>query len=239
MDRIEPDWPAHPRVRAFSTTRSGGVSRPPWASFNVGLNSGDQTEHVVANRAQLRAELPAEPRWLEQVHGRRVINLADWRPGIEADAAWTRQAGEVVVIQSADCLPVLLAARDGSLVAGIHAGWRSLADGIIDATLSEVPPGNASLQAWFGPAICADCYLVGDELRAAFVSRDPALAAAFRLDAGRWYADLKRIAAHQLGAAGVEVCDSGLCTFEAGERFYSYRRDGVTGRMASLIWIKP
>lgn len=239
MDRIEPDWPAHPRVRAFSTIRSGGFSHGAWASFNLGVNSGDQIEAVAANRARLSAALPAEPRWLEQVHGRRVINLADWHPGIEADAAWTSRPDEVVVIQSADCLPVLLAARDASVVAGIHAGWRSLAAGIITATLEAVPLPAQSLQAWFGPGICVRCYPVGTELRATFVDRDPALAAAFESVAGHWHADLKRIAAHQLGAAGVEVFDSGLCSFEESERFFSYRRDGTTGRMASLIWRLP
>ncbi|RFF27118.1 MULTISPECIES: peptidoglycan editing factor PgeF [unclassified Wenzhouxiangella] len=213
MKVIEPGWPVDERTGAFTTTRDGG---------------DDPLE---------AAELPAEPHWLEQVHGSRVVHLADWRPGIQADAAWTDRAGEVVVIKTADCLPILLADRDAGFVAGIHGGWRSLADGIIDKMLAALPSG-ADLRAWIGPGICAGCYQVGGEVRQAFVEFDPLLAAAFEADGDRWRADLKWIAAHQLRAGGAEVFDCGRCTFEEADTFYSFRREGKTGRMASLIWLK-
>jgi YfiH family protein len=237
MKVIEPDWPIDERVGAFTTTRDGGVSAGPWASLNIGVNSGDDAESVAANRDRVSEALPGEPRWLRQVHGSRVIHLADWRPDIEADAAWTDRAGEVVVIQAADCLPILLAARDASLVAGVHGGWRSLAAGIIDKTLTSLPVSGDELCAWIGPGICAGCYQVGSEVRSAFVDRDPVLAAAFQADGDRWRADLKWIAAQQLRAVGVEVFDCGRCTFEETDTFYSFRREGQTGRLASVIWL--
>ncbi|NBB91541.1 MAG: peptidoglycan editing factor PgeF [Gammaproteobacteria bacterium] len=237
MKVIEPDWPVERRVGAFTTTRDGGVSVGPWASLNLGVNSGDEADAVAANRGRLTDELPAEPRWLGQVHGSRVIHLADWQPEVEADAAWTDRPGEAVVIQTADCLPVLLAARDGSLVAGVHGGWRSLAAGIIERTLWAVPVPGKELRAWIGPGICARCYQVGGEVRSAFVDLDPVLAAAFQADGDRWRADLKWIAAQQLRAAGVEVFDCRRCTFEEVDTFYSFRREGRTGRLASVIWM--
>lgn len=238
MQRVEPNWPGDDRVAAFCTTRRGGVSEGAWASMNIGANSGDDAGAVASNRARLTAELPAEPRWLKQVHGRRVIHLAEWKTGIEADAAWTDRPGEVVAIQTADCLPILLANRDATLVAGVHGGWRSLAAGIIPRTLSALPGDGGELLAWIGPGICGRCYQVGDDVRSAFVDRDPLLAAAFQFDGGRWRADLKWIAAHQLRAAGVAVFDSRRCTFEEAGAFYSFRRDGKTGRMVSVVWLK-
>jgi YfiH family protein len=213
MKVIEPGWPKDARIGAFNTTREHG-----------------DASHVAA-------ELPAEPRWLEQVHGSRVVNLADWRPGIEADAAWTDRAEEVVVIKTADCLPILLADRNAGLVAGIHGGWRSLADGIIGKTLAALPVSGAGLRAWIGPGICGRCYQVGDEVRKAFVELDPVLAAGFQADGDRWRADLKWLAAQQLRAAGVEVFDCRRCTYEEAETFYSFRREGQTGRLASVIWL--
>lgn len=237
MQRVEPNWPLDERVGAFATTRCGGVSAEPWTSLNLGVNSGDDADAVAENRQRLIDELPAEPGWLQQVHGSRVIHLADWQPGIEADAAWTDRAGEVVVIQTADCLPVLLADRNGSLVAGVHGGWRSLAAGIVDRTLSALPVSGSELCAWIGPGICARCYQVGDEVRSAFVDLDPLLAAAFQQDRDRWRADLKWIVAQQLRAAGVAVFDCHRCTFEEADTFYSFRREGKTGRLASVIWM--
>lgn len=238
MQVIEPDWPLDARVGAFATTRHGGVSEGPYAAMNIGINSGDDAGAVAANRARLTAGLPSPPRWLRQVHGTRVIHLADWRPDIEADAAWSDRRGDVVVIQAADCLPIVLADRDGSLVAGVHGGWRSLAGGIIDATLASLPVGGAELVAWIGPGICGRCYQVGDEVRDAFVAIDPELARAFEADGERWRADLKWIAAHQLRTAGVEVFDSRRCTFEESKSFHSFRREGKTGRMATVVWLK-
>lgn len=216
---IEPGWPADERVGAFVTTRDGEARLEPQAAPDPG-------------------ELPAAPRWLRQVHGSRMIHLADWRPEIEADAAWTDRAGEVVAIQTADCLPVLLADRSASVVAGIHAGWRPLAAGIIAKTLAALPVDGRDLRAWIGPGICGRCYQVGGEVREAFTSTDPALEAAFEPDGDRWRADLKWIAAHQLRAAGVEVYDCERCTFEEPDAFYSFRREGTTGRMVSVIWLR-
>lgn len=238
MTIIEPDWPLGERVHAFATTRHGGVSEGAWASMNLGINSGDDSGGVTANRARLAAELPAEPRWLKQVHGASIIHLADWQPGIEADAAWTDRPGEVVVIQTADCLPILLADRDATVVAGVHGGWRSLAGGILSETLSALPVEVRELVAWIGPGICGRCYQVGADVREAFEVINPALLEAFEPDGDRWRADLKWIAAYQLRESGVEVFDCGRCTFEDVENLYSFRRDRRTGRMASVIWLK-
>lgn len=236
---IQPEWPAPAAARAISTTRLGGVSAAPWDSLNLGLNSGDDPASVATNRARLRRELPAEPHWLAQVHGSRVLHLDDWYEGVQADAAWTDRAGQVVAIQTADCLPILLVERGGAAVAGIHAGWRSLAGGIIEATLSAMGQPGPQLLAWLGPAICGRCYQVGGELREAFLARWPQAEFAFRPDGERWRCDLKAIARHVLEAAGVEVSDGGHCTLEDERHFYSWRRDGRTGRMASLIWLQP
>lgn len=237
MQVVEPRWPVDASVHAFATTREGGASQPPWATLNLGTNGGDDPEAVTANRVRLAGHLPNEPCWLEQVHGASVVHLDDWTPGIEADAAWTDRPGEVVAILTADCLPILLAERRGDLVAGLHGGWRSLHCGIVEATLSELPVAGDALCAWIGPGICGDCYEVGDDVRDAFLDADAALEFAFRPDAGRWRADLKAIARHQLERRGVEVFEAGRCTFEEADRFYSYRRDGRTGRMAALVWL--
>ncbi|MDZ7791222.1 MAG: peptidoglycan editing factor PgeF [Xanthomonadales bacterium] len=238
MKTIEPPWPLDDRVGAFATTRHGGVSEGPWASMNIGINSGDEPLAVAANRDRLAARLPSEPRWLAQVHGTRVIHLGDWHPEIEADAAWTDRPGEVVAIQAADCLPILLADRSATVVAGVHGGWRSLASGIIPEMLSALPVDGADLLAWIGPGICGRCYQVGQDVREGFLAVDPDLADAFVEDGDRWLADLKWIAARQLHKAGVQVFDCGRCTFEASGDFYSFRRDGRTGRMASVVWIR-
>ena len=237
MKTINPPWPLADRIGAFSTTRHGGVSEGPWASMNVGVNSGDEPLAVAANRDRLAAGLPSEPRWLAQVHGTRVIHLGDWHPDIEADAAWTDRPGEVVAIQAADCLPILIADRDATMVAGVHGGWRSLAGGIVAGTLSAMPVDGGDLLAWIGPGICGRCYQVGTDVRETFLAMDPQLAEGFAADGDRWRADLKWIAARQLGNAGVQVFDSDICTFEESGDFYSFRRDGRTGRMASVIWL--
>lgn len=236
MRIVEPSWSIAESTRAFSTTRDGGVSAEPWDTLNLGDKGGDDPAAVASNRARLAERLPAEPCWLRQVHGTRVVHLRDWAPDIEADAAWTDRAGEVVAILTADCLPILLADRDGTFVAGVHGGWRSLQGGIVEAVLAALPCDGEALCAWIGPGICGDCYQVGDEVRAAFVEDEPSLEPAFEPDGARWRADLKAIARQQLERRGVAVNDAGLCTFEDAERFYSYRRDGRSGRMATLIW---
>ncbi len=237
---IRPDWPAPAGIQACATTRSGGVSRGAWAELNLGRHCGDDGEATAENQRRLAACLPAAPRWLKQVHGTRLIHLDDWRPDIEADAAWTDRPGQVAAILTADCLPILLADRRGSLVAALHAGWRGLAAGLIAQVIRALPVPSRDLLAWIGPGISAAHYEVDERLRAAFVDSDRALSGCFLANArGRWQADLKAIAAHQLGQAGlVSISDCGLCTAALPDRFYSWRRDGgYTGRQASLIWI--
>jgi YfiH family protein len=239
---LRPDWPAPPGVKSLMTCRTGGVSGPPWASFNLGDHVGDEPAHVAANRARLRQQLPAEPGWLKQVHSARVVELGH-EPEREADAAFTRQAGQVCAVLTADCLPVLFCDRDGSVVAAAHAGWRGLAAGILEATVAamQVPPGE--ILVWMGAAIGPQAFEVGDEVRQAFVDWHPAAAAAFVPQPAsgalpKWLADIYRLARVRLEHAGVRaVYGGGHCTFREAESFYSYRRDGVTGRMAALIWL--
>lgn len=239
---ITPNWPAPANVRSLITTRSGGVSAAPYASLNLGDHAGDNLEHVAQNRALLNAHLPAEPKWLKQVHGIAVADAC--ATGTEADASVAFQAGEVCAVLTADCLPVLLCDQSGTVVGAAHAGWRGLLNGVIEATAAamQVPP--SSLLAYLGPAIGPQAFEVGDEVRAAFVSADPQATSAFspsdrQADTQRWLADiywLARLRLERLGVAG--VYGGGLCTFTDAERFFSYRRDAVTGRMASLIWLE-
>ena len=239
MESLRPGWPAPAPVRALTTTRAGGVSRPPWDAFNLAAHVGDAPQHVAANRAALRRRfgLPADPVWLQQVHGARVVEAG---PAAEADAVWSRTPGQVCAVLTADCLPVLLCDRAGDCVAAAHAGWRGLAAGVLEATVAALPADAADLMAWLGPAIGPDAFEVGDEVREAFVTADARAGAAFRpAGDGRWLADLYGLAHLRLAAAGVtRVFGGGLCTFTDRDRFYSYRRDGVTGRMASLIWLR-
>ena len=233
-----PDWPTPARVHGLMTLRTGGVSQAPWAGFNLGDHVGDDPAHVAANRAQLRRLLPAEPAWLRQVHSARVVEAG--RDSIpEADASFSRETGQVCAVLTADCLPVLFCDRAGSVVAAAHAGWRGLADGVLEATLAamRVPPDE--VLAWMGAAIGPQAFEVGDEVRAAFVAQHAAAAAAFVPHApGKWLADIYALARIRLSHAGVAaVYGGGRCTFNEADAFYSYRRDGVTGRMASLVWL--
>lgn len=221
-------------VRGFSTTRAGGCSLAPFASLNLGSRCGDQVEAVFENRRRLEAALPMPPLWLQQVHGTRVLHLDDWRPEIEADASWTDRPGQVAVVLTADCLPILVGDACGRCVAAIHAGWRGLAHGVIAATLEALPVQADRLHAWIGPRISAVHYPVGPEL----VEGLSAYEFAFQsLTDGRWLADLPAIAIAQLQQSGLKtIVDSGLCS-HADHRFFSVRRERPTGRIASLIWI--
>ncbi len=243
-DAIQADWPAPPWVRAYTSTRRGGVSTGAFSSLNLGLHVGDDPLAVAANRARLRAALalPAEPEWLAQVHGCAAVSLDAGTSGGAppvADAALCRRPGRVCAVLTADCLPVLLCDRGGTVCAAVHAGWRGLHRGILEAALCQlgVAPGN--LLAWLGPAIGPERFEVGPEVRAAFVGDRAAAAAAFRPGAGdRWLADIYGLARLRLGAAGVGAVFGGdLCTVSDPGRFFSYRRDGRTGRMATLIWL--
>jgi hypothetical protein len=239
---FRPDWPAPPGVNSLMTSRRGGVSAAPWASFNLGDHVGDDPGHVAANRARLREHLPAEPGWLKQVHSARVVELGR-DSGREADAAFTRQAGQVCAVLTADCLPLLFCDRGGSVVAAAHAGWRGLAEGVLEATVAAMRTPPADILAWMGAAIGPQAFEVGDEVRQAFVARHPATAMAFvphpaSGKSPKWLADIYQLARIRLNHAGVQaIYGGGRCTFSEAESFYSYRRDGVTGRMAALIWV--
>lgn len=228
-------------MRAIQTLRGGGCSPPPWDSGNLGDHVGDAPECVAANRARLRALLPDEPRWLCQVHGTTVVDAALPKADApKADAAFARQPGSVCAVMTADCLPVLFCDRAGSVVAAAHAGWRGLAAGVLEATVAAMGAPPDELLAWFGPAIGPGNFEVGVEVRAAFVERDPAAAGAFRaLGDGKWLADIYRLARQRLAGVGVSAVFGGdRCTVGEAGRFFSYRRDGVTGRMATLIWLE-
>lgn len=234
---IEPDWPAPPGIRAVSTLRLGGTSSGPYASLNLGHHVGDDADRVRANRRRLQRELclPAEPVWLQQVHGTRIVDAANPLDGI-ADGSIASQHGLVCAVMTADCLPILLCSNDGELVAAVHGGWRGLAAGVLTAAVEAL--GTTELAAWLGPAIGPGAFQVGDDVRLAFAHRHAGLNEAFRpAGDGRWLADIYAIARSQLTNLGVRACyGGGLCTYSDSKRFFSYRRDGTTGRMATLIW---
>ena len=243
LELIRPLWPAPARACAAFTCRSGGVSAPPFDSFNIGAHVGDDSEAVRRNRDRLREtlHLAVEPTWLEQVHGAEVVGLdgGALRAIPRADAAVTHEPGRVCAIQVADCMPVLFASADGSAIGAAHAGWRGLAAGVLEATVDALglPPGE--LLAWMGPAIGPRHFEVGDEVRAAFTRHDAEAASAFAPNVrGRWQCDLYALARRRLAAVGVRSIHGGTwCTFADAARFFSYRRDGRCGRMAALIWL--
>ena len=238
---LVPDWPAPPGVRAFATTRAGGVSTGEFASMNLGLSSGDEPAMVERNRAIVRAELPSDPVYLVQVHGTDVTDLdrlpAGERP--RADAAVTAQRGRVATVLVADCMPLLLCDRGGKRVVAAHAGWRGMSAGVIENAVAalQVPP--AEVIAWMGPAIGPDAFEVGPEVRAAFLAVDPDADGAFRAHTpGKFMADLYTLARRRLVRMGVEcVHGGGFCTFHERDRFFSYRRVKASGRMGAFVWM--
>ena len=238
-DWIIPDWPAPANVRALSTTRNGGVGSAPFASLNLGDHVGDDPQIVARNRCLLREHLPAEPLWLKQVHATTVA-AADRACGTpEADAGVAREPHKVCAVLTADCLPLLLCDRAGTVVGAAHAGWRGLAAGVIESTIAAMGVDPATLLAWLGPAIGPNAFEVGDEVRAVFLEHDAAAIGAFAAQSsGKWLADIYRLARIRLASSGVaQVYGGDFCTFHERERFFSYRRDRITGRMASLIWL--
>ena len=237
---IVPEWPVSCRVRALITTRQGGASCNAYAGFNLGECAGDDANAVASNRRFLRGFLPGEPVWMRQVHGTRVIEAGPWSLGEEADAAVTRTPGRVCAVLTADCLPVLLADAQGTVVGIAHAGWRGLAAGVIESVVRAMGVAPASLVAYLGPAIGVEAYEVGHDVFDAFVGADSDAVAAFASrGAGKFLANLNLLTRQRLGRLGVESIHGGtLCTYSDAGRFYSYRRDGVTGRMASLIWLE-
>jgi hypothetical protein len=237
---IVPDWPAPPGVRALITTRAGGVSRGAYAGLNLSLNSGDEAGAVARNRAALRPWLPAEPLWLRQVHGTAVVEADSVEDNPEADASISRGPRRVCAVLTADCLPLLLCDETGTIVAAVHAGWRGLCSGVIEQTLRAMDRPPQVLLAYLGPAIGPAAYEVGAEVRAAFLAADAQSEGAFAPGApGKFHADLYALARRRLARSGVSgIYGGGYCTYTERERFYSYRRDGATGRMASLIWME-
>jgi YfiH family protein len=269
---IIPDWPAPANVKSMQTTRLGGGSSAPYENFNLGDHVGDEPMSVARNRMLLNTLLPSEPVWLRQVHGTVVAN-AD-RAGClpQADACIARHPAAVCVVMTADCLPVLLCDKQGSVVGAAHAGWKGLVAGVIQATVQAMDVAPQNLMAWLGPAISQQAFEVGDEVRALFVNADPRAAGAFiSCQPGKWFADIYALAVMQLNALGITQiygggdcdtllrssrsreqlpaappapdgstapCRGGYCTFRESERFFSYRRDGVTGRMGTFIWLE-
>ena len=239
---LEVEWPAPGEVRAAFTLRGGGVSAAPWDSLNLGAHVGDAPEAVAENRSRVavRLALPAEPLWLQQVHGARVhdADAKSHASAEPADAIVTRAAGRVLAIMVADCMPVLFSSLDGQVIAAAHAGWRGLAAGVLEATIDAMRVAPGQLCAWLGPAIGARHFEVGEEVRAAFVAVHADAAAAFTVnERQRWHCDLAWLARHRLMAAGVRhIAGADICTYAERERCFSYRRDGRTGRMAALLW---
>jgi polyphenol oxidase len=239
---IVPDWPAPARVRSLLTTRRGGVSSGAYASLNLGEHVGDDPRAVAENRAQLAGRLPSAPRWLNQVHGTTVFSAdsdaAGELPPV-ADAAFARRPGVVCAVLTADCLPVLLCDKAGRVVAVAHAGWRGLQAGVLERTVAAMGCPGAQLLAYLGPAIGPDAFEVGDEVRAAFLEASDEAAVAFKARSpGKWLANIYLLARQRLARLGIDAVYGGaFCTVHETERFFSYRRDGATGRMASLIWL--
>lgn len=239
-DWIVPDWPAPARVRAFATTRAGGVSRGEHGTMNLGRFCGDVPGHVMRNREILREALPSDPPYLAQVHGIDVADLdAATRPE-KADAALTRTPQRVAGVLTADCMPLLLADRRGTVVAAAHAGWRGMAAGVIENTVARLGVDPSEALAWMGPTIGPDAFEVGAEVREVFVAIDGQADAAFRPHTpGKFMADLYTLARQRLARAGIrEVHGGGFCTYHDAARFFSYRRRKESGRMGTFIWIE-
>ena len=244
-DWIQPDWQAPPNVRAFTTTRAGGVSDGPWSSFNLGNRCNDDRLRVEQNRARLCACLPAPVHWLHQLHGTKVVQAsaklkddpkAEPNDEPEGDALVSFEPGQACAVLTADCLPVFFCNRQGTRVAVAHAGWRGLAEGVLQATIVALEEDPAELMAWLGPAIGSRAYEVGSDVADAFAAEFPE---GFSPRGDRFLMDIYRLARLKLAAAGVSsIQGGGFCTMTDSKRFFSYRRDGITGRMASVIWLE-
>lgn len=237
-DLIIPDWPAPSNVHAIQTTKQGGFSDAPFESLNLGAHVQDDLIAVVKNRQLLDQFLPAEPVWLNQVHGTNVVDAALSNCVQDADASFTTQSNVVCVTMTADCLPVLLCNKQGTAVAAIHAGWRSLCDGVIENAVLAMGLKADDLLAWLGPAIGPDAFEVGAEVRQAFIEKDTNATLAFKPHADKWLANLYLLASQRLNNVGIKaIYGGGDCTYSSPERYFSFRRDGMTGRMATMIWM--
>lgn len=242
---ILPQWPAPAMVKAISTTRTGGCSQAPYDSFNLATHVGDNEAVVSNNRSLLAKLLPAEPAWLNQIHSNMILDAATLLTPADADGSYTTQSDIVSVVMTADCLPVLVCNKQGTGVAALHAGWRGLANGIIEKGLQQLIQFTQSrpdeLLIWLGPAIGPEAFEVGEEVRDRFMQQNPASQNSFisASTPGKWLADIYKLAKLSLSQLGVENIYGGdYCTYMQAERFFSYRREGKTGRMASLIWIE-
>jgi len=244
VDWIVPDWPAPMRVRSLITTRNGGASAAPFDSMNLAAHVGDDPAAVGTNRGRLRQHLPAEPCWLQQMHGTNVVEAGTVTDAVQADACIARSPGRVCAVMVADCLPVLLCDRAGSTVAAAHAGWRGLSAGVLERTVAAMDRAPAQLMAYLGPAIGPRAFEVQADVLEAFTGLDPRAAQCFcdrPVVAGmprKWLADLYGLARQRLAHAGVEAVYGGsACAFSEPARFFSHRRDGRTGRQAALVWL--
>lgn len=237
---IVPDWPVPSRVRSLVTTRHGGVSTDAYTSLNLGAHVGDDPQAVAENRRRVERCLPGTPLWLNQVHGSCVLDAGNPVDAArDADAAFSRRSDVVCAVMTADCLPVLLCDRSGSVVAAVHAGWRGLHAGVLEQAVAAMACSDGQILAWLGPAIGPSAFEVGDEVRNVFVAANSAAEMAFKaLGAGKWLANIYLLARFALQRVGVnDIYGGDYCTVHETTRFFSYRRDGVTGRMASLIWL--
>lgn len=241
-DWLIPDWPAPANIRAITTTRSGGVSQGVFSSMNLALHVDDDVSAVQANRIKLKQVLGiSEPCWLKQAHGAGVVDALTASPGVTADGSYSTHPGKVCAALTADCLPVLLCDEEGTQVAAVHAGWRGLLAGVIESAIDRLEISGDRILAWLGPAIGPTRFEVGEEVREQFIQHHSQAAGAFKQASaqGKWLADIYQLARLHLESKGVtKIYGGGWCTFTDQERFYSYRRDGATGRMASLIWME-
>lgn len=252
LDFIMPNWPAPTHVKALQTTRTGGVSCAPYASLNLGAHVNDDPIAVAHNRQLLSPYLPSEPIWVNQVHGTDVIDAASSSCLQSADASFTHQCNIVCVTMTADCLPLLLCDKAGTVVAAVHAGWRGLCDGVIEAAITKMQVPAHEVLVWLGPAIGPDAFEVGDDVRAQFIAKDSQATLAFKASGSKWLCNMYMLAKQRLNTIGVtqiygasdsaetaENLTNAFCTYSDEARFFSFRRENVTGRMASMIWLAP
>jgi hypothetical protein len=241
MALFQPDWPAPDSISALSTTRSSGHSNKPFDSFNLADHVDDDIADVTKNRAALvqLGQLPRTPCWLNQTHSNKVIHTKDWHTGIEADACYSDRINDICIVMTADCLPLLICDLEGNEVVAIHAGWRGLANNIIEQTVARFKSDNRNLLVWLGPAIGPNAFEVGGDVVDRFIQRDPQAEKAFKAKPNNHYlADIYQLARQQLYQLGIEnIFGGNRCTMNEPDNFFSFRRDGQTGRMASMIWI--
>lgn len=244
MNAIYPNWQAPKNIKAFTTVRTGGVSQAPFDSFNLGDHVGDLPEDVRQNRALLveKFGLPHSPLFLTQTHSTTVIELPYVAEKVEADAVYTKHTNQVCLVMTADCLPVIFCNKDGSEVAAAHAGWRGLCDGILEETVAKFQSPASEIMVWLGPAIGPTAFQVGEEVVEQFCAFDPNAKAAFTPDctsSGKFLGNLYQLAIQRLNKLGIQAISGGEhCTYTEQDKFFSYRREGKTGRMATLIWIE-